>query len=276
MATAYYESGLGFGPTNRTTWPPICVSNGRWARPVAVILAASRAEISTESWLKADNPAGGGSIRSILNGTLSRSAIRSAAMNICAYSLRSGSGVLPWATETFWLPKYFTNRFAWSGVSSRQENWDLSRAASSCASEARSLALAASFTATPSLALERSLSSVWMRLSHIPNRTSPIIPIPITASGQTDNFKNVSYGGSHQAIMSSATTERTTNTPHQIPTFSHDFDAPSNSISRAYFVPFGRYHAGKNGLRTFLFALLFGLLFWAVIFSLWWWLGWLR
>jgi hypothetical protein len=151
----------------------------------------------------------------------------------------------------------------------RQENSALSRSVSNWA-------VAASFSAMPSLLLDRSLSSVWMRLLRIPNKTSPIIPIPITASGQIDSFKNVSYGGSHQAIISSAMTDRTTNTPHQMPHFSHEEDAFSRSSSRAFFVPFGRHHAGKNRFSTFLFALLSGALFWAAIFSLWWWLGWLQ
>ena len=144
-----------------------------------------------------------------------------------------------------------------------------------CAFSARSLASPASFFASPSSSFDSFLSAVWMRLSNIPNRTSPTIPIPMTASGQIDSFKNVSYGGSHQAMMSSTATERTTNTPHQIPHVSQEEDATSSSGSEAFFVPFGKYHAGMNRVRTLASALLAGVLFWGAVFAMWRQLGWI-
>lgn len=189
--------------------------------------------------------------------------------NCLAKRLESGSA-LTYSIRT--IPGFFSSasiNLFWCVASARQASCAFRRSASSRAS-------AASFSATASLWLERSRNSVWMRLFRIPNKTSPIIPTPITASGQMDNFKNVSYGGSYQAMMSSAATERITNTPHHKPQPSQEDDAFSNSFSEAVFVPFGRYHAGKNRIRNFIFALLFGSLFWVAVFAWWWHLGWLQ
>jgi hypothetical protein len=194
----------------------------------------------------------------------------------CLARLADSGSESRYSIKTF--PGFFPSssiNLSWCAASARQENCALSCAASNSAFPARSFASPAFVSAAPSLTLDLTLSSVWMRLFRMPNKTSPIIPIPMTASGQIDSFRNVSYGGSHQAIMSSATTERTTNTPHQIPHFSQDDDAASNSSSEAFFVPFGKYHAGNNRFRTFIVALLGGTLFWGAVFALWHHLGWI-
>jgi hypothetical protein len=100
-----------------------------------------------------------------------------------------------------------------------------------------------------------SRSSVCIRLFNMPNKTSPTMPIATSASVMAEILKKVLYGGSTQAMISSAITAPITNAPHQIPHFSHEEDASSNIFSAAAFiVPRGRYHAGKNRLRTFLIA----------------------
>ena len=124
------------------------------------------------------------------------------------------------------------------------------------ASAARVFASAARFIASASLTFERLRNAVWIRLFHMPNTTSPTIPTATPASGTTESFKNRPYDGSMIAMISSAMMEIMTSAPHQILHRSHDSDAPSNSFSSALFVPFGRYHAGKNGFRTLFFALL--------------------
>ena len=141
------------------------------------------------------------------------------------------------------------------------------------ANAARSFALAALSSAIPNFLLDRSRSSVWMPLAYIPNNTSPIIPIPIPASGQMDNLMKVSYGGSINAISSSTTTQNITKTPNEIDQCSHEDPASSNSVSDAYFFPFIRYHAGKGRVRTVLLAIALWSLVWGAIFAVWWHLG---
>jgi hypothetical protein len=69
------------------------------------------------------------------------------------------------------------------------------------------------------------------------------------------------------AMTSSAMTEMTTSTPHHMLHRSHDDDASSNIFSMAFIVPFGRYHAGKNRLRTVLIALTVWTLMYVIIFA---------
>jgi hypothetical protein len=83
-----------------------------------------------------------------------------------------------------------------------------------------------------------------------------------------DAFKNTLYGGSTQAMINSITTETTTNAPHKIPHRSHDDAASSSWFSAAFIRPFRRYHAGKNGFRTFLLAMMF----WSVMYAILFWL----
>lgn len=128
-------------------------------------------------------------------------------------------------------------------------------------SDIRSSTVALSIASANDL-FNRALSSVWMRLSHIPNATSPTIPIAIAALVMADSRKNSLYGGSSQSKINSATTATITSAPHQIPQRSHDAEASSNLLSAACFiVPRGRYHAGKNVLR----ALFVALVFWSLI-----------
>ena len=174
-------------------------------------------------------------------------------------------------------PAYGFSRSANASICSRvmaRGSRNFSSASSACA--ARSLASLASFTANPRLSLDQLLSSVWIRLSHILNRTSPIMPIAMAISGQIDSVRNHSYGGSRQAMTSSAATAVTTNAPQHMAHLSHDDDDRSNSGSRAFFIPFGKYHAGKGDFRTFFLALAFWALIWAAIFAWWWHLGWFQ
>ena len=135
------------------------------------------------------------------------------------------------------------------------------------ASFARSFAAPAAFSAAPSFSFDRLRSSVWMRLSHIPNATSPTIPAATPISVNADNFKKILYGGSIHAMANSTATEIITNIPHHIPHLSHDDDASSNWLSAAYIVPRGKYHAGKNRLRTVLLAVIFWSLMYAILFA---------
>jgi hypothetical protein len=84
-----------------------------------------------------------------------------------------------------------------------------------------------------------------------------------------DSFKNISYGGSINAITSSAITEKTTNAAQKIPHRSHDDDAFSSVFSAAFIRPFRRYQAGTNTFGTFflalaIWALLLGPLLWFI------------
>jgi hypothetical protein len=111
-------------------------------------------------------------------------------------------------------------------------------------------AFAARSMASASFAFERLRNSVWIRLPHMEKMTSPTIPIATPASGAIESFKNRPYGGWTIARISSAIMQTMTREPHQMLPRSHDPDAPSNSVSVALFVPFGRYQAGTNRLRT--------------------------
>jgi hypothetical protein len=85
----------------------------------------------------------------------------------------------------------------------------------------------------------------------MPNKTSPTIPTAIAASVIAESVRNVLYGGSIQAMTSSAITETMTSAPQQIPHRSHDDDPFSRSPS----VAFGKYQGGKVSFLTFLLAL---------------------
>lgn len=127
---------------------------------------------------------------------------------------------------------------------------------SNSALSARSLACAAAERAAANLSFERRRNSVWMLLSHMPRATSPTMPNAIAALVMADSLRNVLYGGSSQSITNSVATATTTATPHQMTQRSHDADASSSWLSAALLiVPRGKYHAGKNRLRTVLVAL---------------------
>lgn len=134
------------------------------------------------------------------------------------------------------------------------------------ASAASFSSLAARPVASTRRLFDRPRSSVWMWPFHmVPSRTSPVIPMATAASVTADSVKNIRYGGSIQAMMSSTTTETTTNAAHHSPQHSQDAAAASNWSSLvAFIVPRGRYHAGKNRIRTFLLAALV----WGVMFAL--------
>jgi hypothetical protein len=81
-----------------------------------------------------------------------------------------------------------------------------------------SCALVARSRAADTLSSDRLRNSVWMWLFHIvPSNTSPAIPIAITASAKAEYVKNKRYGGSIQAMISSAITETTTIPANAIP-----------------------------------------------------------
>ena len=146
-------------------------------------------------------------------------------------------------------------------------------AARSLASPARALASLDVVSAAPSLSFDRLLSSVWMRLSHIPNKTSPTTPSAIPASVKAESVKNAAYVGSIQnEITNSAITETTTNTPHPMPHHSQDDDASSSWLSAAFIRPLRKYHAGKNGLRAFILFFVFWSLIYAILFAAIYWL----
>lgn len=131
---------------------------------------------------------------------------------------------------------------------------------------------AARSIASESFAFDLARNSVWSLLFNMPNSTSPTMPMATPASGTAESFKNRPYGGSIMAMANSAMIPTMTRKPHQILQRSHEPDAPSNSFSWAYFVPFGRYHAGKNGFRTcciafvvwsLILAFLLGAIYWS-------------
>jgi hypothetical protein len=141
----------------------------------------------------------------------------------------------------------------------------LNRSRANWASAARLLASPASFTASARLAFERFRNSVWIRLFHMLNMTSPTIPMATPASGAAESVKNRPYGGWMMAMTNSAMMHTMTKKPHQILQRSQDSDAPSSSFSLAFFVPLGRYHAGKNGFRTCCVAFMVWLLIFALL-----------
>jgi hypothetical protein len=135
---------------------------------------------------------------------------------------------------------------------------------------ARSLALPAAFMASPSLSLDRFLSSVWIRPPHIPNKTSPTMPNAITASAVAVPHcsSNESYAGWTPVRINSATTATTTNPAHPIPHRSQDDDASSSwSSLAAFIVPRGKYHSGKGNFRAFLIGMVIGALIFAILFA---------
>jgi hypothetical protein len=154
------------------------------------------------------------------------------------------------------FPRSFSNDAYCPFVKERGANCASSFARAKSALAARSIASAARVVASATFLFDRSRSSVWMRPSHIPNKTSPTIPSAIAPSVIADSVRNVLYGGSIQAITSSAITATTTNAPQQIPHRSHDDDPLSRSPSVAFIFPFGRYQGGKGSFLTFLMALI--------------------
>ncbi len=162
------------------------------------------------------------------------------------------------------LPRRLWIKSHWLWFSERGINFASSSALAKSAFAARSLASAAPAMASATFLSDRTRNSVWMRPSHIPNRTSPTMPNAIATSVIANSVRNVLYGGLIQAMISSAITATTTTAPQRIPHRSHDDDPFSKSPSVAFIVPFGKYQGGKGSFITFLMSIIF----WSLVLGL--------
>jgi hypothetical protein len=257
FAAGYSSTGIGLGPTYIYAHGPLTFS----PEPAAELVSGGRCPVRLI-------PAFTSAVRAIPHASVSGAAYNGARIpnatspkyddaikataqphreNIvpisCANELHSGSA------PTNWIVNEYFGRSARNLVivsisvedSLRQESSDFSFSVISSASAARTVASA-------TLLFDRPRNSVWMRLSHIPNITSPTIPRAISASAAADpqRSQGESYDGWTIVRTSSAITEITTTTPHPIAHRSHDEDPSSSWSSLAYIVLLGRYHGGKR------------------------------
>lgn len=136
----------------------------------------------------------------------------------------------------------------------------------SCAAAASFSSVAARSIASSTRLFDRVRSSVCMRLSQMPNATSPTIPTAVPASVNRESNRNVLYGGSTSEITNDAATEIITRAPNPIAHHSLEEDASSSWFSAVFIRPFGKNQAGKNGFRTLLFAMVFWSLIYVILF----------